>query len=556
MNSFLKDYAKRYWDSFSFVGLVFATFFFAASVTPSLLPRHFAVQGVLSGFALAIGYGVGIGGVALWKFLELPKPGTKLELISKRITAVTVLLVFIRCLWQMTRWQNSIRSLMEMEPLKSAAPTTTALIAIFLGAALVAGARMTLRCCQMVSRKLERFLPRRIAYAVGATIVAFLALFIANGVLARVALNAADASFARIDGTIDDGVAQPQGVDVCGSPQSLVEWDSIGRRGKNFIVGGPTSEQLATFFGTSCKTPIRVYAGLRSRPSETLRAKLALEELIRVGGFDRSVLVVATPTGTGWLDPGGVDTLEYLHHGDTAIVSMQYSYLPSWLTIMIDPERSRRSALALFDAVYDYWITLPKHDRPKLYVHGLSLGALGSETSAELLKTFEDPINGAVWSGPPFASLHWADLTQTRNEGTPEWLPTFRDSRMVRFTNQNNTLQPNKPWGPIRAVYLQYASDPMVFFSTDLLFKRPDWLIGERGPDVSPELRWYPIVTFLQVTFDLPMATSIPLGYGHNYAPSHYIDAWLAVTAPEDWDDQKTQSLKALLKPATPDVAD
>jgi uncharacterized membrane protein len=63
------------------------------------------------------------------------------------------------------------------------------------------------------------------------------------------------------------------------------------------------------------------------------RAELALEELKRVGGFSRSVLVVATPTGTGWLDPGAVDTVEYLHAGDTAIVSMQYSHLPSWITI-------------------------------------------------------------------------------------------------------------------------------------------------------------------------------------------------------------------------------
>jgi uncharacterized membrane protein len=47
-----------------------------------------------------------------------------------------------------------------------------------------------------------------------------------------------------------------------------------------------------------------------------------------VGGFERSVLVVATPTGSGWLDNGAVDTLEYLHGGDTAIVATQYSYLP------------------------------------------------------------------------------------------------------------------------------------------------------------------------------------------------------------------------------------
>ena len=37
---------------------------------------------------------------------------------------------------------------------------------------------------------------------------------------------------------------------------------------------------------------------------------------------------------------GAVDSIEYLHRGDTAIVSMQYSYLPSWITILVDPVRS------------------------------------------------------------------------------------------------------------------------------------------------------------------------------------------------------------------------
>jgi hypothetical protein len=67
---------------------------------------------------------------------------------------------------------------------------------------------------------------------------------------------------------------------------------------------------------------------------------------------------------------------------------------------------------------------------------------------------------------------------------------------MLRFTGQNNALdQPGKRWGPMRFVYIQHASDPMTFFSPDLFLHRPDWLVGERGPDVSPYLRWCPIVT-------------------------------------------------------------
>jgi len=154
-----------------------------------------------------------------------------------------------------------------------------------------------------------------------------------------------------------------------------------------------------------------------------------------------------------------------------------------------------------------------------------------------------------VWSGPPFPSAQWAAVVRGRREGSPAWLPKFGDGALLRFTAQRNALETGQRWGPIRNVYIQYASDPMVFFSPDLLWKKPDWLTGARGPDVSPHLRWVPIITFLQVAFDLPMATSIPIGFGHNYSPSSYIDAWIAVTDPPEWSAELTDRLKTLFQP-------
>ncbi len=86
----------------------------------------------------------------------------------------------------------------------------------------------------------------------------------------------------------------------------------------------------------------------------------------------------------------------------------------------------------------------------------------------------------------------------------------------------------------------------MTFFAPELLYRKPEWLVGERGPDVSPYLRWLPIVTFLQAGFDLPMATTVPMGYGHNFAPASYIDAWIEVTQPQEWDADDTRRLKQL----------
>lgn len=548
----LKNWLLRYVASFSFVGLVFATLFFSASVTPSLLPRNFTFQGLLSGMAIAVGYGIGVGLLRIYEFFQIPEPSPSNQTKLKWVITVAVAIIFIIFLNRMTFWQNSLRELMEMPPLESAYPISTAAIAVVFGAILVAMARLTGAACSVVAARLKRFLPPRVAYTISVIVVAFVIVFVGNGVIARGLLDAADAFFLQADAFVDQGVEQPLDPLVCGSEESLIPWDSIGRRGKDFIALGPSKEKIDDFWQTETMRPIRVYAGMRSAETKREQAKLALDELIRVGGFDRSVLVVATPTGTGWLDPGAVDSIEYLHRGDTAIVSTQYSYLPSWLTILIDPERSIESAKYLFEEVYGYWKTLPRDDRPKLYLQGLSLGSLGSEQSAAWYTILEDPHHGAVWSGPPFPSRQWASVVRSRNADSPAWLPTFRDSAMVRFTAQENTLDSGKRWGPIRNVYIQYASDPMVFFSPDMMIKQPEWLKGKRGPDVSPHLNWYPVVTFLKVAFDLPMAISVPAGYGHNYAPAHYIDAWVAVTDPQDWTEEKSKRLSELIIPLTP----
>ena len=538
----------RYSRTFSFWGLVVGSLFFAASLTPSLLPRPYVVQGLLAGLAAAVGYGVGIGLIWLWQYLELPQAGERLDRYSRYASVVAAALVAVVFLWRNSVWQNSIRELMAMEPVASTRPMRVGIIAVLMSVALVTTARGLRYCWQYVHRQVSRYVPRRVSYVLSTVVVVVLVFLVANHIIARQALNLADALFREIDERSDHEIPQPTEPAASGNSESLIPWDSIGLQGKNFIVRGPSERDISGFSGRAAKSPLRVYVGMRSRESMRERAQLALEELKRVGGFERSLLVVATPTGTGWLDPGAVDTIEYLHAGDTAIVSMQYSYLPSWITMLIDPDRSRHSAQILFDEIYSYWTQLPHDRRPRLYLHGLSLGALGSEVSTDMFTIFSDPIQGGLFSGPPFPSTDWDQLTRARNPQSPMWLPTFRDGSLLRFTGRESCLDAQGDhWGPMRFVYLQHASDPMCFFSGDLLYRRPDWLRGERGPDVSPYLKWFPIVTFLQVGFDLPMATSVPLGYGHSYAPSSYLDAWIAMTDPSDWTTADTQRLKAML---------
>jgi len=538
-------FIQRILTSFSFVGLILGLTLFCASLTPSLLPRESVGQGILSGFVFAAGYGIGRAGHGIWTFMEL-KDVTGLFARILTWPPVFVLIgISIYTLNQMKGWQNSIRLLMEMAPIESAYPFTVLWISTATALVVILLTYLFLYAATRLVNAIGRYLPRRVSIVLGVTVFVLILMSFVDGVILKASLHVMDESFAAMNQLLDDDDEVPQDYRASGSKQSLIDWSDIGRNGKRFVVHGPTKEEIATVLGREAMHPIRVYAGFDTGDTLEERALIALDELKRVGGFDRSTLLVATATGTGWIDPSAVNTVEYIHAGDIATVTLQYSYLPSWLTLMVEPELSQEAAIALFKVIYGHWTTLPHDTRPELYLHGLSLGALGSAASADLFTMIADPINGALWSGPPFLSKTWRDVTKDRNPDSPQWRPVFRDSTMIRFMTQDGFPSlPGAEWGSLRFVYLQHASDPMSFFSPRLAYESPSWLGLNRGHDVSPSLRWFPLVTFFQVGFDIPAATNVPVGYGHNFAPASYIDAWVEITQPKNWISTNTLNLK------------
>ncbi|HUF74809.1 MAG TPA: alpha/beta-hydrolase family protein [Longimicrobiales bacterium] len=543
---------REFKASLSTPGELVGTLFFAASLSPSLLPRAWLMQGMLSGLALSSGYGIGVAGRWLWSYLELPLPRAPVQRITLWVATTLCLATAFVFLREASEWQNSIRVLMELEPVDSARPLRVGAIAAAVFTVVLAVARLFHLTFRYVSRKLGRRIPRRVANVIGLLVSLMIFWSVIDGVVFRFALQAADRSFQRVDARMEPDVEAPAAPLRAGSSESLVAWDDLGRTGRAFVSSGPTTGDLEAFFGEPLLEPIRVYVGLNAAESIEARAELALQELRRVGAFDRSVLVVVTPTGTGWVDPAATSSVEYLHRGDVASVAVQYSYLPSWLSLIVEPEYGLETADAVFAAVYSYWRELPRESRPALYLHGLSLGALNSQQASDLYDVIADPFAGALWSGPPFRSQTWRELTRQRDPTSPAWLPRFRDDSVVRFMNQDGFWgAPESSWGPLRIVYLQYASDPITFFEPDAFYRSPEWLQEPRGPDVSDRLRWYPVVTMLQLLADLAVGDTSPPGYGHVYAAEHYVDAWRAVTEPPGWTAEEVQRLKDLLEART-----
>ncbi|OOK78329.1 hypothetical protein BZL30_2675 [Mycobacterium kansasii] len=175
---------------------------------------------------------------------------------------------------------------------------------------------------------------------------------------------------------------------------------------------------------------------------------MAARDLQRAGGLQRAVVAVATTTGTGWINEAEADALEYIYNGNTAIVSMQYSYLPSWLSFLVDKENARHAGQALFEAVDKLIRQMPEFKRPKLVVFGESLGSFGGEAPFMTLDNVLARTDGALFSGPTFNNTIWNDLTSTRDPGSPEWLPIYHHGANVRFVARPSDLQrPDEPWG-------------------------------------------------------------------------------------------------------------
>lgn len=532
--------------SFTALGLILGTLFFAASLTPSLVPRHPAVQGVLSGFCLAAGYGLGVALRALWLALQLPVPADRTRRVGQVMAILLCAGLAALALWRASEWQNTLRALMGMPPVDGARVLLLASLALVVFVVLLVIGRLFGLSVRLLTARLGRLVPGPVAAITGLVLTAFLFWMIGNGVIVRQALKAFDTAYARLDALIEDGSPRPADPMKTGGPGSLLSWEGLGREGRAAIAAGPDKAQIEAMTGAPALEPLRVYVGLNSAQTVQERAQLALDELIRIGAFERTNLVIVTPTGTGWVDPESQTALEYVLRGDVASVSVQYSYLASWLALMVDPGYGVETARAVFAAVYGHWHNLPKDARPRLYLHGLSLGAFNSDLSHDLHQVIGDPYQGALWAGPPFPSRTWNNVTAARNPGTPAWLPEFRDGSVIRFASQDNRLDnAPAPWGPYRIIYLQYASDAVTFFDPNALWRKPDWLAEPVGPDVSPDFAWIPVVTFLQLGIDIMLATTPPLGHGHTYAFKDYADSWASLTDAPGWTADSIAALKA-----------
>jgi uncharacterized membrane protein len=521
-------------------GLLVGTALGVLALTPSLIPRTGVLQGVVCGVMFAAGYLVGV----LLGLLVRPlarRTGRRLNGAAWVLLGVVVLLVWAVVGFLGFGWQADQAALLGLP-----APVLSDWLLTF---PVALGVLVVLLALVRGVRALPRW-PRRVLGVVALVVVAALAVSVAGIPGVNPARTVLDRAFAAQNDGVFGGAAQPSDPLRSGSPASLVSWQSLGRGGRTFVTTAPPAGALARASGHPAVDPIRVYVGLGSSPDARERAQLAVRELVRTGAFSRPVVGVVTTTGTGLADAEAMDALELAWGGDTALVSSQYSLLPSGLSFLLDGDRVREAGTTMYDAVRAAVDALPPGTpRPEVVAFGESLGALGSQAAFPTVDAVRARADGALWNGPPNSSALWRGLVAGRDPGSPEIRPVVERGRTVRFgggsITPSLTTAPPGAWPDPRVVYLQHASDPVVWWSPTLLWSRPDWLAEPRGEDVLPTVRWYPLVTFWQVTMDMIRAQTVPFGHGHNYGPET-LDAWMDVVPPPGWTPADTARVHAV----------
>lgn len=543
----------------TFGGLAVALLFWWESLSPTLMPRTAIAQAAIS--AVCIGAALVIGTFISWcvhhVLARFGRPvSPKVRRVAWGVLGAAAVVVVIAGLLVWVPWQNDHRDLMSTPHIGHADLLPLVAVTLLLTAFLVIVGRVVWRGIRALDRWISRHLPRRAATWVTIIVVILVGRWVFSNAFEGFDGWARN-QFGEVDNGTPDGVVQPTSPTSSGSPDSLIPWDTLGSQGRSFVAGATSQDDLRAFSdgaestkGRDVLTPVRIYAGLQSADDAEARAALAVKDLDRAGGFDRAAVIVTTVTGTGWVDPDAARAVELMYGGDTAMVAIQYSYLPSWISFLVDAEVAQTAGSELFNAVSAKVQSMPESERPKVLVFGLSLGSLGGEgafsgrDARTSVANMVGRTDGALFVGPTNTNAIWRQLVADRDDGSTAWRPIYREGEQVRFANRNNEMVPSDPdWAAPRILYIQHPSDPVTFWSWETLWAEPEWIQDPTGYDVPDRAHWFPFVTWAQGVADLSAGFGAAPGYGHDYSIS-YVAGWAAVSSPEGWTDDDTLRLQ------------
>lgn len=490
----------------SLIGFVIACVLFTESLRPVLLPLNIKSQIIFSAIVITLGYDV--GSLLERAILKLGYSKTSVQNIIKYILVSIISIFTIFLTWEhLNSQQKHFVSLNIVRP----APSW---IVIILGSVFLAIAVLQLG---NIIRAFGKFCAKRIHKPRNRVFIYSLILITTTGLgylLLTISIFALQVSL--------DISARPKASEIqpitsqfrSGGSNSVIYWSGLGQKGKEFI----SSEGALYDIGFSRNLPekemepIRIYAGIGNEMGLEKRVDLIMREFESTKAFERSVVIMYTPSGSGWVNPVAVEAAEYITKGNSASVSLQYSDNQAVLQYIKDPKIPGKASALLFSKIRQRLDDIPQNKRPKLYIYGESLGSLGSQEifKNSTLSVLGKSVDGALWVGSPYSGILWKTLGFDRE-------PTSSDSLVHVGAHASDLKKDSDKWGPTRIAFLYNATDPIVWSNPKVIYASPTWLKEPRSPEISKDAHWLPLLTFGHMWFELFSAKNLPSSFGHNY---------------------------------------
>ncbi len=253
---------------------------------------------------------------------------------------------------------------------------------------------------------------------------------VARGLTAVAALGVGALALKVVDhqlGTAGEGselahATPPDIPEITGSPVSGRSWSDQSREGRRWLSMVLRPDTIsAVMGGEPAKQPIRVYAALSSASTEEGRAQLLLDEIDRTRALERPYVALWSPTGSGYVNYVACETFEYLTRGDCASLAIQYSVLPSSLSLA-DVKTGTDQTRMVFAGIAERLRKMPPESHPRFFLFGESLGSQVSEEMFEGMGVFGPEslgLEAGLWIGTPEATKWRAQLWGKRSVAVP-----------------------------------------------------------------------------------------------------------------------------------------
>lgn len=546
--NWLNPLATRRWQDFiknsSILGLILGFFCLYVAYVPMLLPRAWWLQGISGGLNAIFGYGVGVIvgflGDCLANFMIRGKNRS-----FKDLPIVIFLGGVIGALGVAIYHYNAstlIAHTVQLSPPTVVTVLGALLISLVLWWGVVVLVRLgiqgiskTIETCTTALAKPVKWLIKGLVFLVlGIGLVVLSRDYVWQEVVEKVAYEAQNLNGSNPQSLVPPTSPYKSGFESSSQSQKPAQqWQALGHYGQRFVSLGVSEQDITRLTQLPAIEPIRVFVGLNHQePDKALlnsMVKTALAEMDRTQAFKRQYILVQGATGRGWIQEYSVQTVEYLTQGDVATVVVQYSYLPSQFSFLLGDDLAVYANRLLIETIQQRLAQMPPTQRPKLLLAGESLGAYASQSPFNEAKTVIHQIDGAVWIGTPRFSPLWENIVQQRDTGSTEALPMIDAGRHIRFMDSPEALhKPTTTWQSPRIVFLQYATDPIVWWSPDMLWRQPDWMKEPKGRGVAYLPKWLPVLSFWELSLDMPASNQTSAGFGHIYEDD-IVYAWAKV---------------------------